>query len=131
MNLFYPEDYLALPGCLEREKVEIYPGFTVDIDMSAVKLNEHLLRSFFATLPPYTSWTDFLPFVKGSDLLARMYVLIGDRVGAWKMSPDFSILRKSKIPKPSQGDLEEEPEEGIPQSEDTASISSQSQSHRR
>ncbi len=106
MNLFRPEDYLALPDCLEREEVEFSPGFTVDIDMSAVKFNENLLRSFFASMPPYRHWSDFLPFVNGSDLLAKMYVLIGDRAGAWEMSPGFSILRKSRIPKPSRGDLE-------------------------
>ena len=131
MKLFYPEDYLALPGCLEREEVEILPGFTVDLDLSAVKFNENTLRSFFATLPPYSGWQDFLPFVDGSPLLAKMYVLIGDRAGAWKMSTDFSILRKRKIPKPSQGDLVEEPKEDSLQAEDTASISSQSQSRRR
>lgn len=114
MSLFRPEDYLALPDCLEREEVEFSPGFTVDLDLAAVKFNESTLRSFFASFPPYTSWRDFLPFVNGSDLLAKMYVLVGDRVGAWEMSTDFSILRKSKIPKPSRGDLEEAPEPESP-----------------
>ncbi len=114
MSLFRPEDYLALPDCLEKETVGFAPGFDVDIDMSALKLNQDRLRSFFATFPPYAGWQDFLPFANGSTLLAKMYVLVGDRVGTWEMSPDFSIVRKSRIPKPSRGDIEEAAEEMPP-----------------
>ncbi len=109
MSLFDPIDYLALPGCLEKETIEVDPGFHLDLDIAAIKMNQEHLRSYFASLPPYRGWYDFLPFVNGVQLLAKLMVLIGNRAGAWEISPGLSIVRKSRIPKPSRGDLESAP----------------------
>ncbi len=108
MSLFDPIDYLALPGCLEKEKIEVVPGFHLDLDIAAIKMNQQALRSYFASLPPYRGWSDFLPFVGGVQLLAKLTVLIGNRAGAWEISPDLSILQKNRTPKPSRGDLQED-----------------------
>ena len=113
--LFHPSDYLALPGCLEEEEVNIGAGRKVKLDLAAVKLNDRLLKAYFKTLPAYQSWTDFLPFVDGNELLARMAVVIGARCGAWEIDEKESdesylyprIYKPSRVPKPSRGDLEE------------------------
>jgi hypothetical protein len=117
MALFDPIDYLALPGCLEKETVEVDTGFHLDLDLAAIKMNQEALQSYFASLPPYQGWFDFLPFVNGVHLLAKLTVLIGDRAGAWEIYPDLSIKRKSRIPKPSRGDLENAQELDIPESD--------------
>ena len=114
-KLFCPSDYLALPGCLEEELVRIGPYTDVPIDIGAIRMNEKLLREYFRGLPKYESWVDLLPFNAGNEILARMAVVIGDRVGAWEMeSKPLSyhhpkIIRGRRVPKPSRGDLKEKP----------------------
>lgn len=114
-KLFCPSDYIALPDCLEKELVRVGPYTDIPIDLNAIRMNEGLLREYFRGLPKYESWVDLLPFNDGNEILARMAVVIGDRVGAWKMeSMPLSyhhpkIIHKGGVPKPSRGDLKEEP----------------------
>ena len=114
--LFQPSDYLALPGCLEEEEIHLGDGRKAKIDLAAIKMNRSMLKEYFSSLPAYRSWIDFLPFVDGNEFLARLSVLVGNRCGAWDLDPSYGnlsydypkILRSSRVPKPSRGDLETE-----------------------
>lgn len=112
--LFDPSDYLALPGCLEEEEVHLGDGRKAKMDIAAIKMNGPILKEYFSSLPAYRSWADFLPFVDGNELLARLTVLVGSKCGAWDLDPSYGnltyeypqIRKISLVPKPSRGDLE-------------------------
>ena len=114
-KLFCPSDYIALPDCLEKELIKIGPHINLPFDLAAIRLNERSLLEYFKGLPKYESWVDLLPFNDGNEVLARMSVIIGSKVGAWEVEENpFSyyhpkIIHKGGVPKPSRGDLKEEP----------------------
>ena len=114
-KLFCPSEYIALPGCPEEEVIEIGPSIKVPLDVSAIKLNRQAIIEYFKGLPKYHSWVDFLPFNDGNEVLARMAVIIGSKVGAWEVEENPlsyhhpQIIHAGRMPKPSRGDLKEEP----------------------
>ena len=114
-KLFCPSSYIALPDCLVQKTVQVGPGLSVPLDKQKIDSDTIVLTRYFKSLPKYESWVDFLPFHNGNEVLARMAAFIGEEVGAWSLEGqpgtyEYPRLKhKRRIPKPSAGDIVEEP----------------------
>ncbi len=113
-------DFLAMPSATT---IDLVLGDTqrAQIDPLEVSRRKEEILTYCASLPKIAnSWRMLVPYAENSELLAKLLVVIGQRVGAWTAYPEQYapttawtkecpiIIRKpslSAVPKPSRGDL--------------------------
>ena len=102
----------------------------VFIDANAFELNKTELKRYCQSIPNANaglSWRLLMPWTGGNGLMAKVLVMLGEMVGAWKAHPPLespamwnrklhpmirtgSLVQEapvaSRVPKPSRGDLE-------------------------
>ncbi len=121
------EDFLALPGTL-CIRLKVGPGLedVIEISQMHYDTNKDELREFCLGLPDVEgrNWRTMKEFTGGNGTMAKLLIVLGDMVGAWKMYPDRElgaalwnrdhprIVRseapaKRRVPKPSAGELEQ------------------------
>lgn len=121
------EDFLALPGtmCI-RLKVGPNLDDVIEVSQMYYEANKDDLLEFCLGLPDVDgrNWRTMKEFTGGNGSLAKLLIVLGDMVGAWEMYPDRIIggslwtrdhprilgskaPSRSRVPKPSAGDLAE------------------------
>lgn len=116
-------DFIALPGMLSTQ-VEVSPGVFVPVDSSVLSSRRDDLKAYCLSIPQeeLTSWKSLLPRTNNNALLAKLLITLGDQEGVWVKHPPngtpyawlpdqpvvliHSVVPKSRVPKPSAGDLE-------------------------
>jgi len=116
-------DFIALPGMLSTQ-VEVSPGVVVSVDSLILSSRREELKTYCLSIPQeeLTSWKSLLPRTNNNALLAKLLITLGDMEGVWVKHPPngtpyawlpdqpvvliHSAVPKSRVPKPSAGDLE-------------------------